>query len=218
MDKIKLSDLSTNPDDVKWLGFPEHPQYEDCWQRFYKRYHRAILDYILYIAKWNHQHADEAEEILSRVYEKGFRWSFRRQDGVKFRTVIKRLVRDVLSEYWKKNKITYTTHFDDQVSGSVDYCFSVELLKCIIKQVLEEYPQKEKTILQWIWDHDGEWPSSVKLAEILNSKNHAARKWKERHKDLWQKFQLKIIERLKELAWGVENQKQEVEFFTKLEL
>ncbi|BBM87363.1 sigma-70 family RNA polymerase sigma factor [Candidatus Uabimicrobium amorphum] len=220
MDNINLSNLSTNPDDVKWLGLPEHPQYQECWQRFYARYHRAILNYIVYLAKWNHHQADQAEEILSRVYEKGFRWSFRRQEGVKFRTIIKRLVRDALSEYWKDKKIVPTEYFcDNQVGGSIDdYPFSVELLKTIIQQILEEYPTKEKVVLQWIWDHDGTWPNSTQLAEMLESKNNAARKWKERNKGLWKKFQLKIIERLKELAWGVEYQKQEVEFFTELEL
>ncbi|BBM87234.1 sigma-70 family RNA polymerase sigma factor [Candidatus Uabimicrobium amorphum] len=221
-----LKYVSTHSEYVKWLGAPDHEQYQECWRKFYHRYHTPIINYILKKAGWRKDHIYKAEEIASVVYEKGFRWSFKKQDGVSFRAILKRLVKDALSDYMKKQKdVPLCEHLSEDPKASQDSdwdSLSFEILQTISLRVLEGYKGRQRDVVKWIWEH-GKWPKPGELAAILsinsdheeNNKN-AAKQWRKRNKNLWQDFQEKLKHQICQLAMGEDCQEQEMSYFENL--
>lgn len=196
-----IDDVSSHPHTNKGLGNPmDDAEYQRCWCQFDKRYHRAIVNYILKNNKWNKTKIDEAEKIVSRVYEKGFRWSFKRQNGKSFRSILKTLIHDCLVEYWQKQSrdkilLDNIEELPDWKEPPYDNDSSY-VIKMIAPLILKGYSDKEKLVLKDMLDHNGEWPNYETLQEILGISYDNARQWKSRNKDLWEKFSLQVRKKL----------------------
>ena len=219
-----LQNISTHSEYVKWLGMPEHEQYQICWHRFYERYHNAIINHILRKANWSRDAIMEAEEVASMVYEKGFRWSFKKKQGVRFRVVLQRLVIDALSEYFHKHSKNATQTLCVEPAVAQSDCtdtLSIDILRTLIDDVLVNYNERRAKVLRAIWENGG-WPKPLELASILGIENddvekrkNAAKQWRKRNKLLWSDFQEKLSHELQLLALGDQRQ-SEVEHFTKI--
>ncbi|WP_372370708.1 hypothetical protein [Candidatus Uabimicrobium sp. HlEnr_7] len=220
----RISHLSTHSNCVKWLNDPSHDNYQECWQLFYNRYHEAILHYILRKAKWSLNQINEAEDIASKVYEKGFRWSFHNAKGVRFRILLKSLVRDVFRDYWRQKQLPVVELHSDLVSynETVSCDLSWDILQQTISLSLEKYPLKQRNVLRWIWEN-GKWPLAIELADIIQVKSvgidmrkAAAQQWKKRNRYIWEEFQKCICMQIEKLAYGEELQEQELIYFQHL--
>ena len=218
MSDDNIADLSTNLDEIKWLGQPQHENYQQCWQKFHERYHDAIIKYIMRVSGWSQQDKNKAEEVLSLVYEKGFRWTFRRDRSVKFRIVLQRLVKDSVSEYFRKQNNLAKLPYDIAMQEYPDHLhnFSLDILETIINKILSTYLPRESIVIEYIWEHH-KWPNSQELAALLQCNNDTARKWKQRHRDCWKKFQQQVVKEIENLVWGESEKQQEVLFFTQLQ-
>ncbi|WP_372367727.1 hypothetical protein [Candidatus Uabimicrobium sp. HlEnr_7] len=221
---MTISELSTHSNCVKWLDKPEHEKYQECWKLFYERYHQAIVLYILSKASWSYDKIHQAEDIASRVYEKGFRWSFHRKEGVRFRILIKSLVRDVLRDYWRKKKIPMQA-IEEDFAYECDTSFenlSWSILEETIHISINKYPEKKRRLLLFIWKNS-RWPNSLELAELLQVKSKtsdlkkaAAQQWKKRNRYLWEEFQKNICRQIEKLAYGKQSVEEENKFFQNL--
>lgn len=222
-DHGKLEHLSTHSQEIKWLGTPEHEQYQESWKHFYERYHTAIVNYILKRAGWKRDRMTDAEEIASVVYEKGFRWSFKKEKTVRFRVMLKRLVKDALSEYIRKQKTTTALPTTEiPTTHDITDSLSLEILEIAAKTVLKKYQGRQLQVLEWVWAN-GDWPSTEDIITICNidsgdleKSKQAARQWHKRNKGIWQDFQKRLRNEIAELAIGNDTQ-QEIEYFENLE-
>ncbi|WP_372368136.1 RNA polymerase sigma factor [Candidatus Uabimicrobium sp. HlEnr_7] len=223
----KLDEISTHADDIKHLGNPEHKKYQQCWRNFYFRYHNAILSYIKKQTRGQLQIHD-VEDIASKVYERGFRWNFQRQHGIRFRVLLKQVVKDAIWQFWQghNKKIKYEQKNLELVSANedIDYSenLSAEIFSTLVNKVLQKFPEKQRKVLRWIWTN-GKWPPSEILANLIDvSSNNienaraAARQWKKRNVKIWERFQKQICNEIELLAIGEENQQQELQYFTSL--
>ena len=218
MSDDNIADLSTNLDEIKWLGHPQHKNYQQSWQKFHERYHDAIMKYIMRVSGWTQQDKHKAEEVLSLVYEKGFRWTFRRDRSVKFRIVLQRLVKDSVSEYFRRQNKFIALADDVAIEGTPDHLhdFSLDVLETIINKILSTYSPRESIAIKYIWEYR-KWPESQELAALFQCNNDTARKWKQRHFNCWKKFQQQVVKEIENLVWGETEKQQEVLFFTQLQ-
>ncbi|WP_372369817.1 hypothetical protein [Candidatus Uabimicrobium sp. HlEnr_7] len=225
-DNRKLDSLSTHSQEIKWLGMPEHEKYQDQWKNFYDRYHTPIINYILKKANWTVNRTADAETIASVVYEKGFRWSFKKQRSIRFRFILKRLVKDALSDYMRKQKSVAS--FVDLYEGcavteDTTDTLSVEILQVASKRIIETYKGRQQDILLWVWDN-GRWPKAEEMVDIFaicgkdaEKNKQAARQWHKRNRGLWQDFQDKLRHEISKLAIGNDEIIAEVQHFENLE-
>ena len=200
----RLSQIVTESKFIHNLGHPEHSQYQQCWNEFDKKYHQAIIYHILQRANWRQNEQDKAEDILHLVYLKGWQWSFKRLVNGKLRRAINTLVRDVLRDYFRElgrpdHPIFLGDHDpSDPKGGFPDY--DADEIIAVAEELLAGYPEKQRRVLNWIWnDPEHYWPNSEQLKDLLEAPTgEAARKWKERHKTLWDDFQERIRKALGE--------------------
>lgn len=222
----KLENLSTHSQEIKWLGKPEHENYQQCWTNFYQRYHTPILNYILKKANWRQDRIVDAEEIASLVYEKGFRWNFKKETSIRFRVLLKRLVKDVFSDYMRKNsksKVVYCEKYHEvAVHSSMADDLSIEILQLAAERTLHKYQGRHRAILDWVWSNS-RWPKAEEMIVIfeitgadMQKNKQAVRQWHKRNRGLWDDFQNRLRHELSALAIGEETQ-AEVEHFENLE-
>lgn len=202
-----LSQIETESKFLRNLGNPDGSQYEECWHEFEKKYRDHVIIYILKKARWRQEERDKAQDILQLVCVKGFVSNFR--NGIekgKFRIAIRRLVMDVLRDYFREaGRLNHPVFLGDQDpqdefadDRKLPPC-EVEEILAVAAKVLSGYPEPERSLLDWIWKHEGVWPRSKELIGIMGlPTEEAARKWKQRHSHLWEDFQGKVEKALGE--------------------
>ena len=200
----RLWDITTQSKFVRDLGNPEASQYQECWVEFDKIYHNPIIDRIMKKAHWRKGEEYKAEDILQLVYMKGFRWNFKRVEKGKFRASIERMINDVLRDYFreagqKNHPIFFNDYDPEDKRKRTPECERQEVVD-IAMNLLGNYKEPERSVLNRIWKNEGKWPRSRELASIMgnNKSEENARQWKHRNKELWKNFLAKLKKALGE--------------------
>lgn len=205
--------ISTDHQMLQSLQNPNAQDYQEKWSLFYKKYHSAIITYIMRLTKWPQHMEYQAQDIASLLYERGLRWSFHNiREGIRFRQVLMTLAKQSLFEYngclQSKQQFTFIQELENQPDPCNEdlpsYLLKKDILFAITEVAINSYQGKEKFVIQTICN-TGKLPTIATVMEEWNLSYEAAKKRKQRENEgwtkLWREFKQKLYDATTELAY-----------------